>query len=87
MKIIIVGPAHSGKTTLLHRIVRTNPNITFSLILDGYETLPDAHNILANNHPDVNFVITTQNIDDIPIHLRNDSLILNVLVIRGLAGE
>jgi GTPase SAR1 family protein len=34
MKIIIIGPAQSGKTTLLHKIIRTNPNIAFPLILD-----------------------------------------------------
>lgn len=87
MKIIIVGPVQSGKTTLLHRIIRSNPDITFSLILDGYESLSPAgnNNILTNLPPNLNYIITAQTLANIPVNIKNSSLILNVPYIRGFA--
>jgi len=84
MKIVIVGPAQSGKTTLIYQIIRSNTNITFPLILDGYEDLA-----LPNmQHPPahVNYIITTTNINNVPATLRNNALILDVARIRGLPG-
>jgi GTPase SAR1 family protein len=84
MKIIIIGPAQSGKTTLLHQIIRSNTNVTFPFILDGYENLalpevpqPPAH---------VNYIITATTLDNVPVTLRNNALILDIARIRGLPG-
>lgn len=81
MKIVIVGPPQSGKTTLLHKIIRTNNHVTFNLILDGYEGLGA---ILSNIPPNTNFILTTQNIVNIPDTIKNCSLILDVQTIRGV---
>jgi GTPase SAR1 family protein len=59
MRVIIVGPAQSGKTTMLHRVIRSNTNTTFSLIIDGYEAF--AAPITPNIPVGMNFIITTTN--------------------------
>ena len=80
MKIIIIGPVASGKTTLLHKIIRMNENNYFSFILDGVEQLGVAGGVQLPNLD--NMIITAQNIENIPAYVRNGSLILNVQEIR-----
>ena len=85
MKIIITGPAGSGKTTLLHKIIRSNPNITFQLILDGYETIQGSvNNVIPNLPNEINYIITTTQLQNIPENIRVNTLILDVQLIRGL---
>lgn len=84
MKIIIIGPPGSGKTVLLHKIIRSNTNITFNFIIDSYEALgAGAENVFANVPGIANWIIATQTIENIPQNLRNNALILNVPQIRG----
>jgi len=80
MRVIIVGLPQSGKTTMLHTIIRSNPNTTFPLILDGYETVLGAIGI---NFPiGTSFIITTTNLNNIPQHIKQDSLILDIALLR-----
>lgn len=77
MKIIIIGPVNSGKTTMLRGIVRENPHIDFHVIMDEYMdglVFP----------PEINFIITSIVLDNIPHVLRNNAVILNLPIIRGM---
>lgn len=81
MKVIIVGLRQTGKTTLLHKILRMHPNNTFSFILDGFELLPAGP--ARANLPDLpNMIITAQTIEEIPPHILANALILKTPDIR-----
>ena len=81
MKIIIVGPAGSGKTTLLHKIIRMNENNNFDFILDGIELIAPPGGV--HNLPNLpNMIITAQTLENVPVHLRESALVLNVQDIR-----
>jgi len=84
MRVIIIGPAQSGKTTLLHKIIRTNPGITFSIIIDGLQAIAGHQNILAGIPPASHFIVTSQTLDIIPDHVRTGALIIDVPTIRGV---
>lgn len=79
-KIIIVGGRTSGKTTLLHKIIRQNPQLTFQLILDGIECL--------GNNPQIpnldNMIVTTQALEQVPEVIRTGALVLRTPEIRTL---
>lgn len=78
MKVVIVGGPQSGKTTLVHKIIRMNPQNHFQFILDGIEQIG-----VNTQLPDLpNMLVTTQILENIPIHIRNNALILNVEEIR-----
>jgi len=87
MKIIIVGPAQSGKTTLLHKVIRTNPGITFSIILDGIEGFAAAHDILPGIPANMNYILTTCLLANVPPAVQAGALILDVPTIRGLPAH
>ena len=85
MRVIIVGPTQSGKTTLLHKIIRMNPTLTFQILLDGFEALAQAGNdILANLPPNASFIISALTIEALPVHVRNGAIVLNAQTIRAL---
>lgn len=79
MRVIIIGPIESGKTTLLHKLIDTNRDIKFTLVIDNYEqfsiNVPPAHCF-------DNYIITARTLDSIPEYLKRDALILNMEIIR-----
>jgi GTPase SAR1 family protein len=81
MKIVIVGPPASGKTTLLHKIIRMNDRNNFSMIVDGIENLVAGG--LAVNLPNLSkMIITAQTLDNVPLHILEGALILRTPDIR-----
>ena len=78
LHIIIVGPPASGKTTLLHKIMRDNVNGMFSCVIDGVEQIIN-NLVLPNN---VNWILTCSSLNNVPSHLRDRALVLNVQNIR-----
>jgi ABC-type cobalamin/Fe3+-siderophores transport system ATPase subunit len=78
MRVLIIGPRCTGKTTLLHKILRTNAHINFPIIIDDIQSIQEHQKILAGIPVDNSFIITSQTIDSIPSHARTGALILTV---------
>lgn len=78
MKIIIVGPAASGKTTLLHKIIRMNERHTFDFISDGVD-VPNWGALGVNSN---NLILTTLSLNNVPSHVLQGALILKTPDIR-----
>jgi hypothetical protein len=87
MKIIILGPAQSGKSTLLSTMILDNPSIIFSLIIDDYKGYSNSNNTnRINAFPTTgqNCIITTCSLQHLSSHILQNALILDVVKIRGL---
>jgi len=78
MKIVIVGPPGSGKSTLVRKIINMNESINFDAVIDGIENFPNYMPNLSN------MIITCQRIDMVPADILRDSQILCTPDIRGV---
>ena len=82
MKVIIVGPPGSGKTTLMHKIIRMNERNHFDMIVDNIEAL-FAGGLTPVNFPNLpRMILTAQNIDTVPPHVSQNALVLRTPDIR-----
>lgn len=82
MKIVIVGPSASGKTTLLHKIIRMNERNHFDMIIDSIENLA-VGGLPVINLPNIpNMIITAQTLESVPPHILQGALVLRTPDIR-----